>query len=268
MVKKALIGVGATTVLGILLVGTDALSYFSTGASRVKDSVKNSVPIEFEIDRARTMVRDLLPDIRQNMHVIAREEVEVARLEEQIGGAESKLDKSKNEVMRLKNDLATDQDFYTYSGKNYTVQQVKVDLSHRFARFKTNDATLQSLKQILRARTLSLDAARQKLEGMLVAKRQLEVEVENLEARLKMVEVAETSSEFNFDDSRLGRAKELISDLRTRLDVAERLVNSDVDLHSEIQLEGETAENIVDQVTEYFHDPIDQPTEELARLAL
>ena len=54
------------------------------------------------------------------------------------------------------------------------------------------------------------------------AKRQLEVDVENLEARLKMVEVAQTASNYQFDDSQLGRVKELIGDLRSRLSVEEK----------------------------------------------
>ena len=52
---------------------------------------------------------------------------------------------------------------------------------------------------------------------MLAAKRQLEVDIENLEARKKMVEVAQTTSNYQFDDSQLGQVKELVTDLRTRL---------------------------------------------------
>ena len=42
------------------------------------------MPIEFQIERARDMIKDLVPEIRKNMHVIAKEEVEVKRLDEQI----------------------------------------------------------------------------------------------------------------------------------------------------------------------------------------
>jgi hypothetical protein len=87
---------------------------------------------------------------------------------------------------------------------------------------------------------------------MLAAKRKLEVDVENLEARLKMVEVAQTTSNYNFDDSQLGRAKELIGDLRTRLNVAEKMVNVEGEFHDEIPLSSPTNEDIVEQVTEYF----------------
>jgi chromosome segregation ATPase len=222
----------------------------------VKDSVRSSVPIEFEIDRARKMVKNLIPDIRRNMHVIAKEEVEVERLEGQIERAEGKLERDRAELIRLRADLAADKKLYQYAGRRYSRGQVKADLARRFERFKTNEATRASLRDIHHARLCSLDAARQKLEGMLAAKRQLEVDVENLEARLKMVEVAQTTSEYNFDDSRLARVKDLVSDIRTRLAVAEKLVNADVKYSDQIPLEEPAPADIVEQVTEYFElDP-------------
>ena len=129
---------------------------------------------------------------------------------------------------------------------------MKTDLANRFERFKTSEATLTSLRGMNSARQKSLDAARQKLEGMLAAKRQLEVDVENLEARNKMVEVAQTTSNYQFDDSQLGRVKELVTDLRTRLQVAEKMVNADSSLHDEIPLDQPTPANIVEQVGQYF----------------
>jgi hypothetical protein len=87
---------------------------------------------------------------------------------------------------------------------------------------------------------------------MMAAKRQLEVDVENLEARLKMVEVAQTSSQYHFDDSQLARVKQLMTDIRTRLGVAEKLVNADIQCQDEIPLEESAPDNIVEQVTEYF----------------
>ncbi len=140
------------------------------------------------------------------------------------------------------------------ASRNYTVQQVKMDLAHRFERYKTHDATLASLQEIQAARRSGAGrrALLQKLEGMIAAKRQLEVDVENLEARFKMVEVAQTAAPFNLDDSQLGRVKDLLAEVRTRLNVAERLVNTEMDIDGEIPLGAPQAENIVDQVTEYF----------------
>ncbi len=246
--------------LVLLLFGTSAISYVRTSAGYVKDSVRGAVPMEFDIQRARSEIENLLPEIRKNMYVIAKEEVEVQRLEEQVAKAEADLDRSKGHIMRLKGELETGQTHYVFAGRNYSADQVKVDLANRFKRHKTNEATLASLRQILAARHQSLDAARDKLEGMMAAKRNLQVEVENLEARLQMVAAAKATSRYQFDDSRLGRVKELVTHLRTRLDVAERLVHAETEFNGEIPLDEAAPENIVDQVTEYFSE--DAPTAE------
>ena len=260
MIKKLIYSGAAAAVLLLFVFGKDCASYVGTTYSWLTDSVRNSVPVEFEIDRARKLVKDLVPEIRKNMQIIAKEEVEVERLQKEIAVVEGRVAKEKQDVLRLKNDIASPRDSDEYSGRQYTIKQVKMDLTHRFERLKTNDATLASLRDIHQARTKGLAAARGKLEGMLASKRQLEVDCENLDARLKMVEVAQTASSLNVDDSRLGRAKDLVAEVRSRLQVAEKLVGAEGTFKGEIPLEDANAPDIVDQVTEYFQaDPTTHP---------
>ncbi len=262
MIRKAVIGAGVALLVGMFFFGRDVFSYVRTSAGYVRETVTDSVPMEFQIDRARGMIQDLVPEIRKNMHIIAKEEVEVERLQKQIDDAQANLTRDKSDLMRLKADLSTNKGLFRYAGRDYTMDQVKLDLANRFERYKTAEATLASLQEIHRARQKSLEAARQKLEGMLAAKRQLAVEVENLQARLQMVAAAQTTAAYNFDDSKLGRVKELLGDLKTRLDVAERMVNAETNFHDEIPLDQTASENIVEQVSEYFdHQP---KSEELA----
>jgi chromosome segregation ATPase len=239
-----------------LLFGRDAASYVCTSAGRVKETVKDAVPVTFEIDRARKMIGSLEPEIRRNMHIIAKQEVEVDRLRKQVESLAAHVDKSRGELERMKDDLAAGSDYVYYAGRRYTSNQVRTDLANRFKRAKTNDATLTNLERVLSARESSLAAGRQKLEEMLAAKRQLIVDVENLEARQKMLEVAQTASDFNFDDSRLSRTKELITDIQTRIDVAERLVNVESTFHDQIPLDVEVDEDLVAQVAAYLGDQL------------
>ncbi|MEW4563479.1 hypothetical protein AB1K70_13185 [Bremerella sp. JC770] len=263
MIKKlACTGVGAALLAGLVF-GTDAYSYISTTASRVSDNVKNSVPVEFELDRARKMIQDLTPEIRRNMHLIAKEEVEVEKLQSRVGDLEEKLTSNKADIIRLKNDLDSGSTYFTYAGHEYSRNAVQTDLAGRFERFKTQDATRVKLESILRAREQGLDAARAKLDGMLTARRQLEVDVENLEARQKMVEVAQTSSKFAFDDSHLSKTKRLIDEIRTRIDVAERMVDVDGELAGEIQLDEQVDADISNEVASYFGLQIELDEEEL-----
>ena len=254
MIRKAIVGTAVMLLLGTFFFGRDAITYVRTSAGYVQDSVTECVPMDFQIERARGMIDDLVPEIRKNMHVIAKEEVEVEQLEREIADADSNLKGDKGELEQLTSDLATGEDVFHYAGRSYTAGQVKVDLANRFERYKVSEATVQSLQEIFRARQASLDAARRELEGMLAAKRQLEVDVENLGARLQTVAAAQTTAEYNFDDSQLGRVKELIADLKTKLDVAERMVNAEGYYHDEIPLDDTAPEDIAEQVAKYFKD--------------
>jgi hypothetical protein len=252
MIKKAIllvVGIGVTT--GVLF-GRNAASYVSTTYQRLTSSVEEVVPVDFQIDRAKQMVSDLDPEIRRSMHVIAKEEVALEQLNQQLNSNQSKTDKDKQEILRLQTDLGQNKGTYRYASHTYTTDEVKQDLSRRFNRFKVADDTLNSMKQMRDAREKNLDAARQKLSAMINARRKLEVDVQNLEAKRKLVEVAQASSEYVFDDSQLARAKELINDIRTRLDVAAKLANADVNVQSEIVLDDSAPADITDQVTQYF----------------
>ena len=252
MFKKALLTVIALGLTTVVLFGRDAGSYIGTTFHRLTSSVKESVPVEFQIDRARGMVQDLEPEIRRSMHVIAKEEVALEQLNAQIDGSQQKAEKDKSEILRLQADLGHGKDVYRYASRTYTSEQVKQDLSRRFSRFKVTDETLANLKNMRDAREKNLDAAQQKLAAMINARRKLEVDVQNLEAKRKLVEVAQASSDYVFDDSQLARAKELINDIRTQLDVSAKLANADVNVEIEIPLDETSPSDITDQVAEYF----------------
>ncbi len=253
MVKRLTYIGGAGLVLMALLFGWDALSYVGTSADWVKESVKEGVPVEFEIERARKMVASLGPEIRRNMHLIAKEEVEVERLSRQVERLQSAVEKGRSDLVRMQSDLKSGQQVFYYAGRRYTGDQVRINLANRLKRTKTNDESLVSLTKVLNAREHSLSAARQKLEQMLAAKKQLIADVESAEARHKLVEVAQTASDFQFDDSRLARTKQLINDIQTRIEVEERLVDVEIDYHDEIPLEEtDTDTDIVEQVASYL----------------
>ena len=259
MVKKALFVGAAVLLLVSLFAGRGVISYATTAFDKGVDTVKSSVPVKFEIERARRMLKDLAPEIERNMHLIAREEVEVAKLERELVRNEKQVATSREEILRLKGDLESGDSQFVYAGRSYSAAEVKRDLANRFEHFKTVEATSEQLEQVLRARENGLTAARDKLKNMLAARQQLAVDIENLEARLKMIEVAQTTSEFNFDDSKLAQTRELVEEIGTRLDVTEKLMNHNVEFSGRIPLEepGQpAADDVLDAITRHFsHQP-------------
>ncbi|MCA9134803.1 MAG: hypothetical protein KDA45_16660, partial [Planctomycetales bacterium] len=208
--------------------------------------------IRWEIKRARDMISNLLPEIEKNVRVVAREEVAVNRLAEEIAAKETLLTKSRNDIMRLKGDLESGSVHFVYAGRNYSETQVREDLAHRFQQFQVHEQTADKLRQVLTAREKNLDAARRKLEGMLAAKRELEVEIENIQARLTMVEVAQTTSPIALDEGQLSSTRKLLDEIRTRIDVAERMVASEGVLEGAIPLDEPSSASLLDEITSYF----------------
>lgn len=251
MVKKGIFAGGAVLLLLGLLFGKDAFSYASTSLGWVRNTVDEKVPVAFQIQRAKDMIKGLAPEIRRNMEMIAKEEVDVHRLKQQLANGEKGLAKSKSEIERLTKDLKRGDSTFIYCGKGYTAREVETDLTQRFETYKVKEATLEKLEQIVAARERGLAAGREKLKAMQAAKTQLEVDVANLEARMEMVRVAQTTSEFNFDDSRLARTKDLVKNIGCKIDVAEKLVNV-TDSSGHINLDEPESTNIIEQVTKYF----------------
>jgi len=261
MITKLLVGTAAAGLLGIFVFGRDVCSYMSTSVTSVRDAIKSEVPLEFEIQRAREMVDNLVPDIRKCMHVIAEEEVNVEDLQREVARKEKELGKQKEQILALRSDLGGGQSAFRYAGRVYTSEDVRRDLSQRFERYKVAEETLASKQQILQARLKSLSAAREKLDGMLAAKQDLEIQIENLDARLKTLQAAQTASEVQIDDSQLARAKKLIRELNKQLDVKERMLDAEGQLTGLIPVDAEEDDDIPAdlsaQIDEYFGNEAD-----------
>jgi chromosome segregation ATPase len=225
------------------------------GITSVRQEIADRIPVQVELQRARQMIAELKPEIAENLRRIAKEEVDLERLQEELETKQQRADKARSDVVRLKDDLESGKERFVYAKKSYTAEQVKEDLATRFRQLQTQEATVEKLDQVFHARQKNLIAARQKLDSMLSAKRQLEVEVENLQARLTMVEVAEASSRVTVHDSQLSKTRDLIDAIGSRIDVAEKLLDAEVEPTGAIPVDQPQSEDLLDQISRYFGEP-------------
>lgn len=257
MIKLTIVGVASTLLLSTLVFGRDVCSYVKTLGCSARAAIKSEVPIEFEIQRARDLVENLVPDIRKCMHVIAEEEVSVEHLQREIARHDADMSKQKSEILALRSEVDSGKQSYRFASRTYSANEVKRDLACRFERFKTAEATLASKRQILTAREKSVVAAREKLENMLSDKRDLEVQIENLEARMKTLQAAQTATSVQLDNSQLVRAKKLIGDLNKQLDVAQRVLDAEGKFTGLIPVDtsAHVPEDLSAQIDDYFGKP-------------
>ena len=209
--------------------GGDAWTYLSTAGRMAASNLRANVPLEFELERARTMIDGLIPDVRKNMLVIAQEEVAVEDLRKDLERTRSDLSKQREELLRMRADLDGNSKEFVLGTRRVTREELKTELTRRFNRFQVVEATIASTEQLLMARETSLQAARTRLDNMLSAKRDLEVQVENLQARLKTQQSHTLASSIEVDDSEVTRCQQLLSEVRLRLEVADRLIASNGD---------------------------------------
>src|ERR1700760_3334173 len=75
----------------LFVFGSDLQRLALRSREGLRDSVRENMPIEAEIDRARQLAASLVPDLRRNHEVIAREQVDVEELRADIQQREGAL---------------------------------------------------------------------------------------------------------------------------------------------------------------------------------
>ena len=259
MLKKGLLGLAVAALIGTFVLGREGVSYFRAGCQNVRNAVKAEVPIEFEIERARSLVDQLVPDIRQCMHVVAEQQVDIEHRQTQLAQKEVEIAKQKDAILALRSDLGTGKSAFVYAKHSYTAGDVKRDLASRFERFKAAEEMLQADRKILTAREQTLIANREKLENMLQAKKDLEVKLEQLQARIHTVKAAEAVSQLAIDDSNLSHARKLITELNKQLDVKQKMLDVEgrfVGLIPVETVEPAVPTDLDKQIDAYFNPPV------------
>ncbi|MBM4076613.1 MAG: hypothetical protein FJ267_13365, partial [Planctomycetes bacterium] len=131
MLKKILLGSAAVVALATFMFGREAVSYVRAGINNVRGVVKSEIPLEFEIERAKTLVDQLVPDIRNCMHVIAEQQVDIEHLNDAIAKKESGLQKQKGSILAMRADLGTGKNTFVYASRTFSSNDVKQDLANR-----------------------------------------------------------------------------------------------------------------------------------------
>jgi len=221
MIKKGLLGAALGAGALYLAFGTSAPSYVKTAFHKVRDNVKHSTPVPFEIDRARDQIAELEPAIKDNIENLVRAQVEVEHLDREIVAIRTNLDSEVKVMAALRTSLESGE-FKLARNVTYTADEVKSDMKNRLDHYKQVKALLSDKEETLKTKQKTVLAASQQLNQLAVAKKALSTKLAGIEARLKMIQTTKESNEFNFDDSALARAKASVADLEKRLDVMAR----------------------------------------------
>jgi septal ring factor EnvC (AmiA/AmiB activator) len=227
LISAVILGAG-----GLFVFGDHAGSYFHTVSSAVRDSVKDNIPVEFEIKRAEKLIRAIDPQIYNCKKEVARAEVdlsnlidEVGRIDETVTKQEKRLRQGRTLLQEGDAELTT----YTLRGQSYPRARVELDLQRLLASCKNNKSILMTKRKLIERQTRAVEASSHKLHTV----RNRKAELENTIAALKVQKhhldaMVATSKRFDLDDSALSRATKVLADVKKRLDVTQKMIESDL----------------------------------------
>jgi len=250
-----LLVVGGLVAAGVagLVFGLEAVSYMRSSCGYVRDSVKDSVPIEFELRRARDLLTQIVPEMHANIRLIAQQEVEIANLRAEIADSRKSLGDEQLRVSKLRDCLASAQTSFSIGGINYGRDQLAEDLSNRFERYKEAEVVLAGKEKLLANRERALAAGMQVLERTRGQKAALESQIEGLEGQFRLVQAASVGSNFKIDNSKLAQTERLIAQIKKQLDVAERVLSHESKFVDAIPVNAINEKELTAAVDEHFN---------------
>jgi hypothetical protein len=252
VVKYGLISVVVLAVVGGGLFGTDLISYLSSSARSLRTSVKESVPVEFELQRARDLLDEIVPEMHANIRLIAQEEVEVENLKRDIARCEAALGEGKARIRKLSGMLAGDAAYFTICDRRHPREAVKTELARRFERHKEAEVVLAGKQRLLATREKSLVAAVGMLDKARAQKALLADRIESLAAQHRLVRAASVGSQFQIENSKLAQTDKLIGQIKKRLDVAERVLAHEGRFVEQMEIDVVDEKDLLTQVEEHF----------------
>ena len=222
--KYGVLSVAGLALIGGVVFGSDLCSYLTSGSKYLQTAAKDQVPIEFELQRARDLVNDVVPEMQANVRLVAQQEVEIANLREEITGAHQSLDAERGKLAHLRKCLDTQDVSFAIGNVTYSRDQVKQELARKLDLVKESEVVLSGKDRLLENRQKSLAAAVQVLERTRSQKAQLEGQIAALESQHRLVQAASVGTGSRIDTSKLAQTQKLISDIKKQLDVSERVL--------------------------------------------
>jgi chromosome segregation ATPase len=216
MIKKAIVVLGVLLVGGWLWAKTDLGSYAKTAWREARRAVKQQVPVDFEIKRAKDMLASLNGEEDKLVSAMAKEMVAIEGFEKEIAKTETTLENLGQEVKTANKELKEGRTVLTMGGLEYrNREQFALNLERAFGRYQSMETGLKYKKESLTNHRHALAAAKEQLDALQVAKKELQARIELAELELENIKVAQARSNnvYKFDDSELAKVKSLVDEI-------------------------------------------------------
>jgi len=230
--------VGTALLVSTVGVGT-VWSFVRTAQHAVRESVRDAVPLTFELQRLEQLTRDMIPEIQANQKVAAQLDVEVEYLEREVAAIGQSQNDARSQMEKLRAALDSPNGKQEFGGRTFSKAEIELDLNRRLERFENDAVQKQAKEKLLEARRRTLAAATDKIQRHQQQHATIVAKAESLQGDLKLIELAGNAADISFDGSKLKQAKELSQQVEKRIRTVQKLVDGQA-VPNEIPVDADT----------------------------
>jgi len=215
MCKKLILAAGLLAAGTMLITGTRVGAYGRAMAGWAKNKVVSQVPIEADIAAARQLLSDMDGKIENAVRTVARERVEVRKLDEQYAKRDNDLKTKQESIVAIKKNLETN--LAAYKPAEAELQRAR--LVALFEAYESLEGQQKTEYKMLESRRMGLVSSEMKVENLKSAQQQLKARIEALDAKRKLMEAEKVAATVEVDDSEIASLKNLVGEIEKKLDV-------------------------------------------------
>jgi predicted nucleic acid-binding Zn-ribbon protein len=252
-IRTLLLGGAALAAIGYLLFGRAFPSYLGTAVDSARAAVADHVPVDLEIRRAEGLIRQIDPQIETCKRDLARAEVDLEELTESVGRLEKSVATDERRLRAGAERLKGDTKVVALASAGEALRRTQAGLERAKDSYVNDAAMLKTRRALVERQTNAVAAARERLEAVRLERAALDDQLHMLRTqRLHLEALAAASTRCEIDDSALGRAKEALTGIKKRLDVAQRVLENDLAFHGEPAAAPTASRDIVREIDELF----------------
>jgi chromosome segregation ATPase len=219
MIKKLVI-FGVIGVVGWYAIRDSKLgTRIRTEVTSWKKAVEDSSSPEKDLARIKADLKLMDVEIQKLIKPLAAETVNVRSIKDQVSEQRAKLSQSKEVLQARAAAIKSATEQVTFGERTMSITAAKTELEEGVKRYTANQKSLESMELTLASRERIKDTLEKQLEALKTQKLELAATVDALEAEVRLLQLQQTESNYQTDNTRLARVKESIRDLKTKVAV-------------------------------------------------
>lgn len=225
---KKYVGIGALVAVVVSIAGfsfAEVGEYLQVARNRAVSTVKDSIPLDVEIDRMQVLIGKLDQQVDHQKYAVARSGIVLQDAQAEYVRSDARCQHLLAEMKQLRGlnvSQSTNQgSCHQVSYRNVSQTDVRRALTYKLAAYKESTATCKAHEQAMQQQRQAYGQLEQQFTQWQSQRRLLAQRMETLKARHQTQQLASQTSTSVFNNGDLARATELADQIERELRIVE-----------------------------------------------